>query len=574
MIQPPAALAVSLLLSAAMASPATAQAPITRTTPSESAVDAIFSRYDFKSTPGCSVAVIDGGKLLLKKSYGMADISLGVPMTSRHTMWIPYSEARVFVALAVAMLARDGKITLDDPIRRHVPQLPAYASTVSVRQLLHHTSGLADYGVLAGPGFLLEDRLSEDELFGILSRWGRLGFAPGQGHTYSNTDYALLKILVERVSEASLHEYLDGKLFKPLGMAATRMGFNQADASAQHALFHEPTGAGYRRVLRYRISPVGGIAVTTNLEDLIRWNAALRDPARGLSSMLAQLEAGAPPKVSGATGEDFAFGVHRRSQGGLPLVAYHGVGEYMYLVQVPGQALSVATLCNAYAGMWTFGPEVAQLYAKPDVPVPGPMVATAIAETARPRTRIDVDPAELARYLGEYRTADGKLVMDVALVEGVLVINPRGPGPRVPAMTPVAADEFEAVINERLHAFVFSSEADDMRLSIREVTSNEAAAPPLQRWVEWRPDAMALRGYPGVYVGDDVEVTLHVRVEGDRVLMASRGFPESQLAPQEEADRFRLVYSYDARFERDASGRVIAVILDAERVKGMRFTRR
>ena len=119
MIRSTARHASCLLALASIASPAFAQGSITRTTPAESAVDAVFKRYDSKASPGCSVAVIDGGKVLFKKSYGMADVSLGVPRTSATSHWIPYSEARVFVALAVAMLARDGKVSWGDPIRKH-----------------------------------------------------------------------------------------------------------------------------------------------------------------------------------------------------------------------------------------------------------------------------------------------------------------------------------------------------------------------------------------------------------------------------------------------------------------------
>ncbi len=238
---------------------AVAQVAITRTTPPESAVDAIFAQYRGKDTPGCNVAVIDGGKLLLKKSYGMADPSLGVPMRSNISHWIPYSEARVFVGLAVAMLARDGKIGLDDPIRKHVPQVPAYASAVTVRHLLHHTSGLADYLVLDPVGDSMWTRVSEDEFFRVLSRWNKLGFAPGQGKMYSNTDYALLEMLVERSSGGSLHDYLHAKLLKPLGMADTRIGANQATIHPGHALFYFPEGNGYSRAFPYRTSPVGGI---------------------------------------------------------------------------------------------------------------------------------------------------------------------------------------------------------------------------------------------------------------------------------------------------------------------------
>ncbi len=201
---------------------------------------------------------------------------LGVPMATATTTWIPYSEARVFVALAVAMLERDGRLSLDDPMRRHVPELPAYASAVTVRQLIHHTSGLADYGVLAGPGWDISDRMSEGEFFRILGRWGRLGFAPGEGEMYSNSDYALLRILVERVTGGSQHDYLDPRLFRPLGMTSTRVGADQATVAPNHALFYDVDGDGFKTLLRYRTSPVGGISVTTSVDDLVRWERVVR----------------------------------------------------------------------------------------------------------------------------------------------------------------------------------------------------------------------------------------------------------------------------------------------------------
>ena len=158
----------------------TANAQVVHVPPSER-IDAVFAEYDSRTTPGCAVAVLHRDSVVFQKAYGMAHIGFGVPMTTATTTWIPYSEARIFTALAVAMPARDGKISLDDPVRRHVPEVPAYAGAVTVRQLVHHTSGLADYGSLVS-GFDVFDRMSEDEFFRILARWGTLGFPPGRGH--------------------------------------------------------------------------------------------------------------------------------------------------------------------------------------------------------------------------------------------------------------------------------------------------------------------------------------------------------------------------------------------------------
>ncbi|HWS77553.1 MAG TPA: serine hydrolase domain-containing protein, partial [Thermomonas sp.] len=543
----------------------------------ESAVDAIFKRYDSKDTPGCSVAVIDGGKLLLKKSYGMADPSLGVPRTSATSHWIPYSEARVFVALAVAMLARDGKIELDDPIRQHIPQVPSYASAVTVRQLLHHTSGLADYGVL-DPGFdSMWSRVSEDELFRVLARWSKLGFAPGAAQMYSNTDYALLEMLVARVSGGSLHDYLHGKLLGPLGMNNTRIGASQTVVRPGHALFYEPDGDGFQRVFPYRTSPVGGISVTTSLDDLIRWNAALRNPKSGLASMLKQLESGA--LAPGADAEPgtagYSFGVFRRSYRGLPLVEYHGVGNYTYLVQVDGTALSVATLCNTYPGMDTFGAEVARLYAaSPDAATTAS--PTTVATTTPPPKvgpPIKVATSELQRYVGEYRGASGQL-FDITASRDALVFTPRGRS-AMPPMLPVGGGLFRTDIGGSTYLLTFKDDGDDMVMSAWDVTANESGGEDLRRRAQptWA-NAAKLAEYAGTYVGDDVDATLYVRVDGNRILMATRGRADIAMTPEGKPDHFDKWDIYRPRFERDANGRVVALILDATRVKGIRYTKR
>lgn len=555
---------------------AIAQTPITRTVPAESVVDAIFKRYDSKDTPGCSVAVIDNGKVLLKKSYGMADISLGVPRTSATSHWIPYSEARVFVALAVALLERDGQITLDDPIRNHIPQVPAYAAAVTVRQLLHHTSGLADYGVLDPAFDSMWSRVSEDEMFRVLTRWNKLGFVPGTAKMYSNTDYALLEMLVGRVSGGSLHDYLLGKVLAPLGMANTRIGANQVTIAPGHALFYEPDGEGFQKVFPYRTSPVGGISVTTNLEDLIRWDAALRDPASGLASMLKQLETGAPaPDADTEPGkEGFSFGVFRRTYRGLPLVQYHGVGDYTYLVQVAGTPLSIATLCNAYPGMDTFGAEVARLYAAP--PATATTATPAMATTPPPATvgtAIKVPGAELQRYAGEYRSAAGQ-VFDITTTNDALVFTPRGRS-AMPPLLPVGGGRFRTDMGGSTYLLTFKDDGGDMVMSAWDVTANESGGEDLRRKATptWATRA-TLSQYSGTYVGDDVDATLHVRVDDDRLLMATRGRPEIAMAPEGKPDHFEKWDIYVPRFERDASGRVVALVLDSTRVKGIRYTRK
>lgn len=539
--------------------------------PPVSAIDALFKRYDSPSTPGCSVAVVEAGQVVLKKSYGMADPALGVPMTSRTTTWIPYSKTRLFAALAVAMLARDRKIGLDDPVRKFVPQVPPYAAAVTVRQLLHHRSGFADYGVLAGPGWELGDRMSEDEFFRIISRWGALNFQPGSAEMYSNTDYALLRILVERVSGGSLHEFLRARLFEPLEMGGTRVGFDQTGAVPNHALFHQSSADGFEKVLRYRISPVGRISVTTSLDDVIRFEGALRKGALGIPGLIELLKPGASPS-GGDTG--YAFGIYRRTHRGIPLIEYRGIGGYTYLVEVPGRDLAVATICNIYEGMRSFGPDIAALYAggtadeeKPDRPVRRPPALPANAQAA------PVRPDALRALTGEYGgEAANSGVVDVMLVADQLVFKPRGRD-AVPPLKPLGNNVFETSFQGTTFLVWFERVGDDMVLSSWDVAANEPGGADLRRRTRWQPTEGDIAAYPGVYVGEKVDITLHVRGEGDRLLVAARGLLESQLAPGAGRDAFSFPADYSVRFERDRAGKVVALTLDAARVEGIRLIR-
>ena len=536
--------------------------------PLEPRVDSIFAERAGPASPGCAVAVMRNGEVILRKAYGMANLSLNVPMTSATSVWIPYSETREFVALAVAMLARDARISLDDPVRHHVPEVPSYAADVRVRQLIHHTSGLADYGVLAGPGWDLVDRMSEDEFFRILTRWGKLGFEPGSGMMYSNTDYALLKILVERVTGGSLHAYLEERLFRPLGMRSTRMGANQADVFPDHTLFHEKEDTGYRVVLG-RTSPVGGISVTTSVDDVVRWEQGLRDHSLGLDALFAELRKGAPEP-----GKGFAFGIYSDERNGVELEAHRGVGEYMYLVRVGETGISVATVCAIYTGMWEFGPSVALLFAAPGGRPP--MADAAPAETgaatvAPAAPTVALSPVELQRYAGEYRAAGyGQPSLHIAAAgQGLQITAPNG---AKHVARPTGNGTFEVLMSPSATARLSFAGADSsMTLTVLNAETGETD-PVLQRWVPARPSAAALQSYPGVYVGDDVDITLYISVSGDSVRIASRGLPVTTLQPTRQPDQFEIE-DYGVVFHRDDTGSVTDLTLEATRVSGIRFTR-
>ena len=182
-------------------------------------VDAVFSKYS-ASTPGCAVGVAEHGKPTLAKGYGSADLEHDVRITP-DTIFEAGSVSKQFTAASILLLARDGKLSLDDPARKYLPELPDYGKLLTIRHMLNHTSGLRDWGSVAAiGGWPRTTRVhTHANVLEIVSRQESLNFPPGSRWSYTNTGFNLAAIIVERVSGQSFQDFTRARLFGPLGMA-------------------------------------------------------------------------------------------------------------------------------------------------------------------------------------------------------------------------------------------------------------------------------------------------------------------------------------------------------------------
>src|SRR5688500_6600267 len=184
-------------------------------------IDTIFAAYDNRQSPGCAVSAVDGDRTLVLKGFGMASLEHDLPITSQSAFYAA-SVSKQFTAFSVALLAQQGKLSLDDDVRKWLAEVPNFGKTITVRHLIHHTSGLRDYfGLLGMTGWPGDGPLTEAQFLDLVGRQKALNFEPGGRHLYSNTGYVLLSILVKRVSGQSLREFADASIFKPLGMNST-----------------------------------------------------------------------------------------------------------------------------------------------------------------------------------------------------------------------------------------------------------------------------------------------------------------------------------------------------------------
>src|SRR5687767_11095129 len=209
-------------------------------------VDSIFAPYDNRQSPGCAVSAIDGDRTLVLKGFGMASLEHDLPITPQSAFYAA-SVSKQFTAFAVALLAQQGKLTLDDDVRKWLPEVPNFGKTITVRHLIHHTSGLRDYfGLLGMTVWPSDGPVTEARFLHLVSRQKTLNFEPGTRHLYSNTGYVLLSILVQRVSGKSLREFSDEAMFGPLGMTNSHFRDDHTTLVKNRAFAYSPRGSNWQ----------------------------------------------------------------------------------------------------------------------------------------------------------------------------------------------------------------------------------------------------------------------------------------------------------------------------------------
>jgi CubicO group peptidase (beta-lactamase class C family) len=422
----------------------------------EQRVDAQFARWTAAS-PGCAVGVGVGGRSVLERAYGMADLEHDV-RNKPDTIFEAGSVSKQFTAAAVLLLVRDGKVSLEDPVRKYIPELPDYKTPLTIRHMLNHTSGLRDWGNLAGiAGWPRGSRVhTHAHVVDILSRQTALNFTPGSRYSYSNSGYNLAAVLVSRVSGMSFAEFSQKRLFQPLGMTRTSWRDDYTLVLKDRAIAYEGAGTAWRQDMPFEnVHGNGGLLTTVG--DLLRWNENFVAPKVGDADFV-KLQQTTVPFTSG-TMQTYAFGLMIGTYKGVREVSHSGstAGYRAYLTRFPDQHVSVAVLCNAGAANATaLARSVADLYlgdrlnpSATPVPAPvetrGPLTGIARDDTFKP------DAAALAEYAGTYYSDEIETTIVVEVRNGTLVAR-RRPDTTI-ALRPHSRDRFEGAAGLGLVTF-------------------------------------------------------------------------------------------------------------------------
>lgn len=343
-----AAGALALLAAALLPAPAWAQAGDEAAADSvQRAVDRVFREYDRGDSPGCALGVMRGGELTYERGYGMADLEQERPITPS-TRFYAASVSKQFTAASVLLAEREGALSADDPVRRHVPELPRYGDTIRIRHLARHTSGIRDmYGLMDLAGLPLESAAAED-VVALVARQEELNFAPGEERLYSNSGYLLMAEIVERATGRSLRRYADEELFGPLGMDDTHFHDDALHAIPGMAIGYESDddGEGVERALLPGFTGVGPGGMWTTVRDLAAWNRNFTEHTVGGPDFVERMKERAV--LRGGDTLDYGWGIEVSRYKGVATVGHSGsfMGYRNYFVRAPEHDLGVAVLCN------------------------------------------------------------------------------------------------------------------------------------------------------------------------------------------------------------------------------------
>jgi CubicO group peptidase (beta-lactamase class C family) len=527
--------------------------------------DSIFERFDRTDSPGCAVGVYQDGRILYARGYGMASLEHGMPLSPRSVLDVG-SISKQFTAMAVLMLQKEGRLALDDPIRKYIPEMPPYADRITLRRALSQTSGLRDLYVMMGQTGRTFEGDTIDALR-VITRSAEPNYEPGARYLYTNSGWILAAQIVYRLTGKTLAQFAEERIFAPIGMHDTRYLADAATIIPNGAEGYAPRSGGGFRVARsaYDGAIMGAGAVHTTVEDFGRWlnnyDAATvggRDIIETMTTA-TKLNDGSPARSGPA--QAYAIGLNVGTLRGLNVVSHGGswAGYRGHFLRFPDQRFAVATFCN----LTTSGPDslarkVAGIYLA-DRMRPDSATAWTVALAGAPHAALPA--AQLRALAGVWRNVERGEVRRTRLAGDTLFLV----GAERTRIVPLDGGRFRAGPGTELR---FAGEAA-APAALLVVTAGDTVTFTRADTVVLSPAKLA--EYAGSYRSEEVEATHTWKVEKGQLVLYVNDRRLGVLEPSYRDGFTRGGTVIDVT--RDAKGRVTGFVVEAGRVRHLRFTR-
>jgi len=382
-----------------------------QTTDTTKLIDGLFTQWH-NATPGGSIAISRDDKILYNKAFGLADLEHNAPNTTE-TIFEGGSISKQFTAISILLLAQEGKLSLQDDVRKYIPEFPKYEAPITIQHLLNHTSGLKDWGSIGAlAGWPRTTRVYTQELaLEIMSKQKSLNFTPGSEYSYSNSNYSSLVTVVERVSKQSLAEFTRTRLFEPMGMINTGWRKNFREVIPHRAIAYSKSAQGFLQNMPFEnIYGHGGLLTTTG--DLLKWNKVLLTHQIGGDQLGAlRLQKG---KLNSGKEIKYAAGLFIDDLNGFVEIQHSGAtaGYRAWLAYYPQKKLSVVILSNdASFSADGSGRKIAELY-----------LGKKNSGSKEPAF-INLTESELVKWQGIYRKIGGFEVFSMKYIDGKIIYD-------------------------------------------------------------------------------------------------------------------------------------------------------
>ncbi len=388
------------------------------------AIEKIFSRYNSNSVPGAELAISRNGQVIFSKAWGMADLEHTTPLTTNSVLEAG-SVSKQFTAAAILLLEQQGKLSLDDDVRKHIPELPDYGKVITLRHMMQHTSGLKDWGSimeLAGWGRGSRAYTNEYALY-VVSKQESLNNNPGDEYIYSNSNYNLLAVIVQRVTGLTLAAFTERNIFQPAGMKHTGWRDNYRKVVKDRAIAYSKSGQLYFTNMPNE-NAYGNGGLLTTAEDLLTWNQYYLSGKFGSPSLLPNQTATRP--LNNGRRNGYGAGLVTDSINGWKAISHTGAtASYRaYLEHFPDAGLSIAWLSNTSAfdnDTFNLSNAVRKLFL-PDRRIARSRPANSSSDSVKAILG-DTSAANMESYVGVYYSREAEATYNLVYKGGKLLLE-------------------------------------------------------------------------------------------------------------------------------------------------------
>ncbi len=541
-------------------------------------LDSVFAPTNKNSSPGCAVTVLADGKIVAKKIYGMASIEHHVPFTHQSVLRMPYSEAREFISVAAVLMEKDGLLNLNDKVIKYFPRLPEWSAQVSLWDLLNHRSGFVDEWAT----FLLmynsmSNRFETAQFLNLLYTQPTPQIEPGKGYMYCNSDFGLLRLIMEKACGKNLPDWMKERIFTPLQMVKSSMQKNPLDIIPDRAeMYDEQSGDIYQHAQVQKTSPGGNYHILSSADDLEYWYAAIADPASEIGQASAKLIANVR-RIPGMENH-YVVGYSSRKINNQEVILHEGVNGYNYMTRIPQLGVAVITFGNRNGNGFANENKAIINYL---LKMPAPQLPKLLT------TPVSIPEKNLTKYVGNYRWLEdiswegyrqSRKFSSFFIADGKLKV--RYTGNFVIALTPVANDVF--YYNDGFGIqFVFKQESANSPMHVT-ITYDDGF--PGEKMAKdstavWIPTKEMLTGFKGKYHSKHLDYFWNIDLDKEGKLVLKRNtLPDAILDPDGLNQFHYIAEKYPGSgfdqwllFNKDDKGNITGITVWSARVMHHQF---